>query len=383
MKIKFSRFGPALELEDGYVILNALESISKVEDLEEARETTSYPINQEEYKHLYSQGNTEDKEQFVTKLYEKFISKQGNETFLVAVASVLFDKRITCQVDNNGPYIVMQNFIIRLNKLGHVVVYTRDKGDVLGTTSTSVVELLRSSSLPRRVLVIQLADLFKTMNNPNLCYLLLRTDVLYTFSDFIKTFTDAEENERFIDEFEKNILKDKSPEQVNITFDKGKITINNNGQIIVIDGGDGIALSTKDGKLIIQQNGLKKDLINLKSFEEAIAKVSAKTVAVLKPCGKKATELYEMQIKPKMAQLTKDIVEEQRAARQEKHKQEDPYEGHKPSKSFNKKIKQNRRPINEERQQPDNSGNTIDNVKMGLLFGGMIVIVILLLIIGN
>lgn len=269
-----------------------------------------------EYKELLTTGTSEDQLDFLYYELSDVTGEDISEDILEVFASVLFDTRIFCAVDTGGPYIKFGDCYVSLGEGNILQLKDSKTGQLLGKPFNSdIYTVVGSSAVPREVTRVIIKRMLFSTNNSGYQKYILYTDVMNEFSDYIKAVTDTPISKEKQQEFEEKVLPNDTPiDEVQITFKNGSLEINNNGKIIVIEGGDGLALSTKDGILTVSTKGLKKDTINAKTFEEAMQKVSTKTLEVLRPCGSKAVSLFKTKIKPEMVKLTKEVAKQSGAA---------------------------------------------------------------------
>lgn len=303
-------------------------------------------------------GTSEDQLDYIYNEFSSVANSDIPEDVLEFFASVLFDTRVLCSVSTAGPYINFGTCVVTLGENNGLVLKDVKTGRTVGRPyAPDVYSTVKSSSVPREVVRAIVNKMLKSTNNLDYQKYMMYTSVMDEFADYIKIVSETEVDSKKVEVFNSTFIPERTPiEDISVTFRNGNLEINNNGKIIIIEGGDGIALSTKDGILTVSTKGLKKETINSKTFEEAMSKVAAKTLEVLRPCGSKAVTMYNSKIKPEMAKITKEVVTQAGVIFDD---------GMLRGKSFTEKVVKEREQKNDESANPrsfSNSQSKADNI---------------------
>lgn len=365
-----SRIGPIIETEDGYLAFYRMERC----ELYASKDFFQKPIAQYDVD-LQSKIKEFSGEKFENKVaLIKYIISQVthapiDENIINYLTEMFFDEE--CYVENDaydGPKIHLHEFEISVNVNGHLQL--KDGNDIIAESISPIYEKMGNSAYPRVACFNTIADMILSTEKDELAYCLIRTDLIDQLADYLKKVTeDAGNNAIYENKF--NAIIDEKKE-TNISYEKNEIRINQGGKIIVIEGGDGVALEIHGETITVSRKGMRREIALSKSIEEAASKITSRVSEVMKPCGEKAKVIYVEKIKPgikdfskKTAKSIKDSCNE---FKESESREDDDIKVVKPKR---------KKPKVEENNSSDSTKYTV------LLSAVMTLIVILLLFIGG
>ena len=252
---------------------------------------------------------TESQENQVTLIsyvYKLLGAGESKGAFIEKIQRSMFSYTESVNIGLDGPILVYGSLKLQLNHQGALEIL--DGGTPIVTDNKSIYTVISNVTDPYSLGVEYIRSfLIRVTNKDIFVDLLTREDLIYRYVDSLMLITKDSGDAAMEQIFEEKIVGNNKSTEVKVEFKNGKIYVNNNGTIFVVDGGDGLGFSI-DGNVINMTTGLKKSMNKAHTTKAAAEVVGTHVGKLFTDCGKKAKEIYVTRIVPSMDKFTNYIA---------------------------------------------------------------------------